>query len=167
MTKLGMKTTQCLLSVALAATLACAMQASPELSRSDRNFFEKAAKSGMKEVSVAEAVLPNLTSPGIREFAQMMSADHAKANEELKALAMKKGVTLPAPDSKPMQKWAKNNKDTDDEYIAEMVDDHKEAVDLFEKAAKSDDADIAAFAQKTLPTLRHHLEMAKMQKKAN
>ncbi|HWA28404.1 MAG TPA: DUF4142 domain-containing protein [Lacunisphaera sp.] len=162
-----MKTSKSILSVALAATLACLVQASPELSRSDRQFFEKAAKSGMKEVAVSEAVMSNLTSPGIREFARTMSQDHAKANEELKALAMKKGVTLPAPDPKPMNKWSKNTKDTDDEYIAEMVDDHKDAVDLFEKAAKSDDPDIAAFAQKTLPTLRHHLEMAKMQKKAN
>jgi hypothetical protein len=36
---------------------------------------------------------------------------------------------------------------------------------FFEKAAKSDDPEVAAFAQKTLPTLLHHLEMAKSLKK--
>ena len=161
-----MKTHRYLLSVAAAATLACVLQAA-ELSHADRQFFEKAAKAGMKEVAVAEAVQPNLTTPSAKSFAQMMAADHSKANEELKALAAQKGVTLPAPDPKPGEKWAKNNKDADDEYLAEMVDDHKEAVDLFEKAAKSKDADIAAFAQKTLPTLRHHLDEAKAQKKAH
>ncbi len=35
-----------------------------------------------------------------------------------------------------------------------------------EKAAKSDDADISAFAQKTLPTLQHHLTAAKDLKKS-
>jgi hypothetical protein len=33
-------------------------------------------------------------------------------------------------------------------------------VKLFEKAAKSNDSDIAAFAQKMLPTLQHHLAVA-------
>jgi len=41
-----------------------------------------------------------------------------------------------------------------------MVADHLGAVKLFENASKSDDPDIAAFAQKTLPTLQHHLMMA-------
>ena len=40
-----------------------------------------------------------------------------------------------------------------------------EAVKLFEKASKSDDAEVAAWAQKTLPTLQHHLMMAKDLKK--
>ena len=44
--------------------------------------------------------------------------------------------------------------------IKEMVSDHLGAVKLFENASKSADPDIAAFAQKTLPTLQHHLMMA-------
>ena len=153
------------LLVALGA--AFATSAFAELSRADKNFFEKAAKSGMKEVDVSQQALAHLTAPEVRNFAQMMVADHTKANEELKALAAKKGVTLPAPDAKPAQKWAKNSKDVDDEYLAEMSGDHKDAIDLFEKAAKSDDPDIAAFAQKTLPTLKHHHETVKQLKKVN
>jgi putative membrane protein len=45
--------------------------------------------------------------------------------------------------------------------MKEMVSDHKDAVDLFEKASKSDDPDIAAFASKTLPKLQAHLQHAK------
>lgn len=137
------------------------------LDHSDRRFFEKAAKAGMKEVDVSQAVLGKAVNPSVREFAQMMVADHAKANEELKALAAKKGVTLPAPEMKHAEKWAKNDKDVDDEYLKEMVSDHKDAVDLFKDAAKSKDADIAAFAAKTLPTLEHHLEMVKNLEKMN
>lgn len=149
------------------ALISSTFAATGDLSHSDKAFFEKAAKSGMKEVAVSQAAMTNLTSPGLKDFAQMMVTDHSKANMELKALADQKGVTLPAEDPKISEKWGKNRKDADDEYIAEMVDDHKAAVDLFEKASKSKDADIAAFAQKTLPTLRHHLEMAKSQKKMN
>jgi len=53
------------------------------------------------------------------------------------------------------------DKDLDADYISEMKDDHEDAVKLFEKASKSEDPDIAAFAMKTLPKLQHHLEMVK------
>jgi len=130
-----------------------------KLSHRDRTFFEKAAKSGAKEVQVSQAVLPNLGSSAARDFAQKMIDDHKRANEELKTLAAQKGVSLPVETDKYLNKWSKNTKDTEDEYLAEMKDDHKDAIDLFEKAAKSDDPDIAAFARKTLPTLQHHFSM--------
>jgi Predicted outer membrane protein len=138
------------------------------LSRADRNFFEKAAKSGMKEVSVSQATLDRLMNPQAKAFAQMMVSDHSKANSELMELAAKKGAMLPMKDdtaSKLMEKWSKKTDDLDEDYIDEMVDDHQEAVALFEKATKSEDPEIAAFARKTLPTLQHHLTMAKDLKK--
>jgi len=161
-----MKTNHLISAMALATVFACSSFAA-DVTRDDRQFFEKAAKSGMKEVDVSGAVLPNLTAPAVREYAQMMVAHHTQANEELKALAAKKGVMLPAADTDLMRKWSKNNKDVEDEYLDEMVDDHQEAVKLFEKASRSSDPDIAAFAQKTLPKLRNHLELAQRHKKAN
>ncbi len=133
----------------------------------DKAFFEKAAKSGEKEVKVSQAVLPQLTHAGVKAFAQTMIADHTAANNELKTLASSKGVTLPAPQTNYSEKWSgKDHKEIDEYYIEEMISDHKDAVDLFEKAAKSDDVDIAAFASKTLPALRHHLESARTLEKA-
>jgi putative membrane protein len=162
-----MKASLSFLAVVAATTLTCSALAQPsDLDHSDRAFLEKAAKSGAKEVAVSEAVQSQLTLPDARNFVQMMVTDHTKANEELKALAAKKGVTLPAESPKFAKKWSEKNKDADHDYLKEMVDDHEEAVKLFEKAAKSKDADIAAFAEKTLPTLRHHLELAKSNKAA-
>ena len=43
-----------------------------------------------------------------------------------------------------------------------MVDDHQKTVDKFEKASKnSKDAELKAWVDKTLPTLRMHLDSAK------
>lgn len=132
-----------------------------KLKHSDRAFFEKAAKAGMKEVEVSQGTLDHLANPQVKSFAQMMVTDHSTANTELLALAARKGVTLPAKEMKYEEKWSKKTKDVDEDYMKEMVDDHEDAVKLFEKAAKSDDPEIAAFAQKTLPTLEHHLTMAR------
>lgn len=142
--------------------LAADASAAANLSRSDRNFFEKAAKSGMKEVAVSRSTLARLTNPQVKQFAQMMVDDHSKANAELMALAQKKGVVLPPKDDvKLMDKWSKKTDEVDEDYMEEMVDDHQEAVELFEEASRSKDAEIAAFANKTLPKLRQHLTTAK------
>lgn len=138
-----------------------------KLSHADRNFFEEAAKSGMKEVEVSNAVKARLTNAQVRSFAEMMVSDHTGANAELKSLAAAKGVTLPADKKDHGEKWArKDTKDMelDKDYVEAMEDDHEDAVKLFEKASKSDDAEIAAFAQKTLPKLQQHLDQVRMLK---
>lgn len=138
------------------------------LSHSDKSFLEKAAKAGSKEVEVSQAVEARLTDPQVKSFAQMMIADHMAANTELLALAARKGVSIPTEEMKITEKWSKKaakDKDIDEDYVKEMKEDHEDAVKLFEKAAKSDDADIAAFARKTLPALQHHLSTVKELKK--
>ncbi len=51
-----------------------------------------------------------------------------------------------------------SGKSFDDAYIKMMVDDHKEDVAAFQKAAEySQDPDVKHFASKTLPVLQGHL----------
>ena len=154
-----------ILLVAIAATLAPAAFA--ELAGSDKYFLEEAAKSGAKGIDVSQQALVNLNTPDVRNFAQQMLTDHTRLNTEIQALAAQKGVALPSPDGKVTSKWATVRQETDDEYIAQATLDHKETIELFEKAAKSEDPDIAAFALKTLPRLREHLEAVKQLKRAN
>jgi putative membrane protein len=49
----------------------------------------------------------------------------------------------------------------DKAYMQHMVGDHEKAVALFQTAANSaQDADIKAYATKTLPTLQEHARLA-------
>ena len=48
----------------------------------------------------------------------------------------------------------------DRQYSKHMNMDHSKALALFESASKSDDPQLAEFAQKTLPTLKEHKQMA-------
>ena len=138
----------------------------PSASRTQRTFVEKAAIGGMTEVQASTAAKEKATNPAVKDFATQMIADHTKANTELTSAATAKGVTPPGKidkaHQKDLDKMAKlSGGDFDKAYIKQMVSDHKATVSLFEKEAKSGkDADLQAWAGKTLPTLQGHLKMA-------
>ncbi len=152
----------------IGATLACAGTALADVSMSDSHFLQKAAQAGNYEVKASQLALKKTKNAEIQAFAQHMVDDHTKAGEELKALADKKKVKVSAEPSftqkaSLMLLEKKNGKNFDENYAENVgVDAHKSTVELFEKAAKSaDDPEIKEFANKTLPTLNHHYEMAK------
>jgi putative membrane protein len=93
-----------------------------------------------------------------------MATDHGKANDELKALAQQKGLTLPAEvDAKHRQLYDRLAKlsgaEFDRAYIEEMVKDHRKDVSDFRRQSQgAQDADVKAWAGKTLPTLEDHFK---------
>ena len=138
------------------------------LSSEDKEFISQAAQNGHAELDTSKLAMEKASDPKVKEFAKMMIEDHTKANEELKALASSKGVE--APDDPSLLQRGKSKlmlstadgADFDRRYAESMgVDAHKETIELFEKAAGSaEDADVKAFAKKTLPKLQEHLKMA-------
>jgi putative membrane protein len=132
----------------------------------DVKFTVTAANGGMTEVQVSKLALTKSTNPDVTMFAQMMVKDHSKANDELKALAATKNITLPIAISDDNQKKidklsAETEKNFDKDYSDMMVDDHNSTVDLFKSEANNgNDSAIKAWATATIPTLEHHLEMA-------
>ena len=132
----------------------------------DKDFMMKAAESGMAEVSMSQLALTKATNDEVKTFAQRMVDDHTKANNELKELAGKKGVTLPAsPNAKQRAEQDRLNKlsgaDFDREYMRSQVKAHNEAVALFEKETRAGkDQETKTWAEQTLPTLREHQRMA-------
>ena len=133
----------------------------------DRDFLGTAAQANLAEVDAGKLATKKAASPDVKKFAQMMIDDHTAANAELLELARKKNIALPTEPDGAHQKAAAalaelSGTDFDRKYMTDMVKDHETAVSLFEKnASRASDADIRAFASKTLPTLRHHLDMAR------
>ena len=137
------------------------------VSEADSKFAVEAASGGMMEVQLGELAQQKASSQRVKDFGAMMVRDHSKANDELKSLAGMKNLTLPpAPGEEHMNHiknlTEKSGKEFDKDYMKMMVDDHQDDVDKFEKASNdANDADIKAFASKTLPVLRAHLDSAK------
>jgi putative membrane protein len=128
-------------------------------------FVKNAAQGGLTEVALSRAAQSKSQDPAIRKFAEHMVQDHSRANDELKSVAQKHGLEVPAaldPEHQAiLQKLShESGRGFDSAYSEQMVSDHKQTVALFEQAAQSSDPDVAAFARKTLPTLKQHEQMA-------
>jgi len=147
-------------------SLAVAQVADSTRTESPQDFVFKASAAGLAEVNLGSLGVSNASAIDVKKFAEMMVEDHTKANKELLALGDKKRLqAAPRMDGEHERAAAAlaqlKGGAFDREFMAGMVKDHKEAVALFERQAKDGkDEDIKSWADKTLPTLRHHLEMA-------
>jgi len=133
----------------------------------DNDFMTEAAVGGMAEVEFGKIASTKAQNADVKKFAQMMVADHTKANTELKALATKKNVTLPTElDAKHKATMTElqglSGVAFDKAYIAGQLADHEKTVKIFQaQSQNATDPDVKAFATKTLPTLQAHLDMVR------
>jgi putative membrane protein len=149
---------------AVAGTTSAAMSESGarSVSADDRKFVTEASQGGMFEVKSSQLAIDKGVTGSTREFAQMMIDDHGKANRDLESIAKKKGVTTSsALDSEHQAMLDELNgltgKEFERKYHDDQVKGHDAAIALFERYSKdADDADIKAFANRLLPTLRAH-----------
>lgn len=136
----------------------------------DKVFVTTAGMAGLYEVQAGNLALQKAESAGVRAFAQRMITDHGKANAELAQLATAKGLALPAELEGEHEKAVEHlntlsGAEFDKAYMQHMLGDHQKDIAEFEKASTSaTDADIKAFATKTLPVLREHLTLAQQTK---
>lgn len=138
--------------------------ASGKLGFMDRRFVNKAADSGMSEVALAQLASERATNADVKSFAQQLVQDHTAVNSELTGIASQKSVKLDKEDGKDRFYKRLSNKsgaEFDQEFVAHMVDEHEDAVKLFEKASQdAKDADVRSFAAKHVDHLRTHLQKA-------
>jgi putative membrane protein len=128
----------------------------------DAAFVKKAAAGGTVEVAIAKLAQEKAEHADVKAFATKLEKDHSAANTELKELAAQKKIML-AESKGHGAVYAKLEKLSgaafDRAFVAAMVDDHQKDVKTFEKVARgTGDTDIKAFAAKTLPTLKDHLQ---------
>jgi putative membrane protein len=133
----------------------------------DKKFVKDAAIGGLTEVELGKLAAQKASSDGVKQFGQKMVDDHNKANEELKEIASKANIEIPASlDSKHQSRLDKLAKlsgpEFDKAYVKDQLKDHQKDVSEFQNEAQSgSDPNVRQFANKTLPTLQEHLSMVK------
>ena len=138
--------------------------AATTVSTADKDFILAAAQGGMTEVKLGELAAQKAMRDDVKAFGQMMVKDHSAINDDLKALAAQKGVTLP--DSLDAKHQAMVDKmaaltgsEFDNAYIAGMIKDHKaDAKEFKAESAETKDADVKSFVDKSIPVVDGHLK---------
>ncbi|MDI2590553.1 DUF4142 domain-containing protein [Pseudomonas sp. 681] len=154
------------LAVALSTSMGTAFAAT------SNDFVDNAAAGGISEIETSRLALQKSSSADVKDFANMMITDHSKANDELAAIAQKNDIKVP--DSTTLVKQAKEkildmrDDSFDAAYANNQVKAHEDTIALFKKEADTvtDDqvkgaTELKGFAQKMLPALQKHLDMAK------
>jgi putative membrane protein len=140
--------------------------AKTQVAADDLEFMKDAARGGVAEVKMGELGQSNAESQQVKEFAKKLVADHTKANQELKQLASKKGVTLPDAMSEQHKTMIQHlsslkGREFDSAFKQHAVEDHQKDIEKFKTASeKAKDPELKAFASKTLPVLQQHLDLA-------
>ncbi len=162
-----MKTLSLACLLALTAMGLAARAADSDVSAADKTFVEKAAQGGMTEVELGKIAQDQASAQDVKDFGAKMVEDHSKANDELKAIASSKGITIPDSLDAKHQKMvddlkAKSGKDFDTAYLKAMTKGHDMTDALFQKEASSgQDPDLKAFAAKTDKVVKMHIAMLK------
>lgn len=130
-----------------------------KLSDKDKKFIQMAANAGVGEVADGEQAQSQGQSAEVKKIGARMVADHTRANKELQDLAKKKGLGMDLSKGKPR---AFPKASFDHQFLYNLEADHEADIKTFQQEATSgDDADVKAWAARTLPTLKAHLAMLK------
>lgn len=163
-------------SMVLMATTAMAQQSTTEatgvnsalgIAPTTEDFVAQASMSDMFEIESSKLAIERSDS-ATKTFAEHMVKGHEKTTTELKTL-VDGGKVKAAPatamseDQKESIEALKKLQGADftAQYHDDQVEAHEDAVDLFKRYAEGgDNADLKAWAAKTVPELEHHLKMA-------
>ena len=132
----------------------------------DARFAAMVYETNLLEIELGKVAQRNSASPEVQKFAQLMVDGHTKDNEELKVVAQQKSIRLPDTLSeRGKRKFERLSEakaeEFDRKYIRFMIREHKDAIDAFEQQVEQGHDDVMKiWASETIPTIRHHLEMA-------
>jgi len=148
------------------------VNAALDIAPTTADFVTEAAISDLFEIDSSKLAQDKGNAPE-KSFAAQMITDHTKSSAGLKDLVTSGKVKADLPtaldgshESMLDKLKGENGKDFSSDYDSYQVSGHKDAVSLFERYAKGgDNAELKDWAGKTLPMLKHHLEMAEDLKK--
>ena len=161
-----MKTTKALLTGAFVLVFGAACGSAMAKDTVDPDdFVNDASAKGIAEIEAGKLALQKSSSLQVKVLAQHIIDDHTAANKELTKIAQKKNLKV-ASDAELSNKAKAfvlkqhDGESFDISYAKNEVSAHKDAIELFNKAAISKDIELANFAKRTLPKLQEHLQAA-------
>jgi putative membrane protein len=132
----------------------------------DADWLVAAAEMDLSQIQLGQLAQKNGMAESVKQMGKMMEMDHSNALSQLRSLAVSKQISLPVTVTDAGKEayndlMSKPGKDFDKAYTNMMANDHKDAIEKFEKVSShASDADIKAWAVSYLPSLRMDLDQA-------
>ena len=131
----------------------------------DTAFVTDAMKGDNSEVALGNLAQQKGSSSGVKDLGKMLATDHGAHKQVVADLAQKANVPVTddlKDEAKAEQKKLEGLSGAafDKEFVRATVEDHQKDIAKYEQEAKSGDAQTAAMAKTTLPTLKKHLQTA-------
>jgi putative membrane protein len=131
----------------------------------DAKLLESIAQADMAEIAAGRLAAQKGESPAVRQYGQHMIDEHSRTLADGAGIAAAKGTQLPgSPEPKHQaalrQLESLSGAAFDRAYMQQMVRDHQQTLRLLQHAAASSDPQVRAHAQKALPHVQQHLQIA-------
>lgn len=133
----------------------------------DASYLAEIAEIHMHEIEIGKLALQKGVGPDIQKYAQMLITDHTKSLDELKALAVKKTITLPTSatdmeDDNFNKLKEKIGTDFDKNFINMMAEGHENTVNkITEISQKVTDPDVQLWTSRQVTIFTTHADEAK------
>jgi len=133
-------------------------------------FMAAAASGGQFEIQSSQLALQMSQNAAVRNFANMMIADHSRLNQALAAAATSAGLTPPAPVLMPAEQAMLDQLRAtppgpafDLAYKNAQISGHQQALQLMQNYAASGDVPaLRNAAAQAVPVVQMHLQQAQM-----
>lgn len=132
---------------------------------SDSGFIQSAGSLALLQVKLGKLAQEQATSEVVRDFAKRMVAEYSKTNQDLAAGAKQAAYPKPVllrPHQNVYDRFNGMSKSAfDKSYMAEMVSEHDEMTQLFEREAKDGRVQsLKQLASSMLPSVQEHQALA-------
>jgi putative membrane protein len=136
-------------------------------SPTEANFARQACQAGATQAEIGKLAALNTKNETVRTFAKSLVKEHTQQEKELGQIFAAKHIPAESELAEQFQSSIDHLAELkggafDRAFRQQVIDDHEKAIVAYEKqATRGTDPELRAFAQKHLPHLREHLELAK------
>jgi putative membrane protein len=155
------------MKIALAATgAAVALAAAPAMAQPMNNgFLQQAVAMDTAEIQMGQLLQQKSTTAQVRHYGEILVHDHTMSRHQAEDIA--RGLNITAPEAAPAdaaaqiaQLQALSGPAFDHQAKQDAVEDHQQAIAMYQKASHDTHGRAAEHARQTLPMLHKHLTMA-------
>ena len=155
------------LTIPLGMPLGASGAVKPAAASDTASFLDQAAGGQQSEIELGQLAVQKAANEQVKQFGARMVQDHQKAQQEIRQLATKEGVSLRMQSNEQQQRQKAqlsqlSGKEFDRAYIMFMLRDHTKNMKHFgQHALVEPNQEVRQWTASALPVIKEHLEKIK------